>query len=400
MKVIHFGAGNIGRGFIGKLLADAGCEVVFADVSTVLVEHLCNKGGYDVQVVGEQSRIERVSGVSAVNSADSRLIDLLAECDLITTAVGPVVLPKLAPAIAQGLERRLAKPGLGPVNIIACENMVRASSKLKQFVLERVSEALRDAVEDIAGFADSAVDRIVPPATGASEDPLHVTVEEFSEWVVDASQLKGWKHAIPGMELTDYLMAFVERKLFTLNTGHAITAYLGALRGYATVKEAIEDPAIRCDVREAMEESGEVLIRRYGFERERHRGYINKILARFGNPWLKDEVQRVGREPIRKIGKDDRLVRPLLGTLEYGTGHEKLAKGIAAAMCYVNPDDAQAVELQARIHEMGVAATLAHYTDNAVPAPMAHAIELYWLQLQNDKGVDAQPKQVRVAGCR
>jgi mannitol-1-phosphate 5-dehydrogenase len=388
MKVIHFGAGNIGRGFIGKLLADAGCEVVFADVSTILVEKLQQIGEYDVQVVGESSRIERVKNVSAVNSNDPKLIDLLAECDLITTAVGPVVLPRLAPAIAQGLEKRLAKPALGPINIVACENMVRASSQLKKLVLDRVPEASREKVDELAGFADSAVDRIVPPAVSQDGDPLWVTVEEFSEWIVDKTQLKGWSQNIPGMELTDNLMAFVERKLFTLNTGHAITAYLGSLSGKRTVRESIEDPSIRADVKSAMEESGEVLIRRYGFDRAAHAAYIEKILGRFANPWLKDDVQRVGREPIRKLGKADRLVRPLLGTIEYGTSHAHLAKGIAAALCYVNPDDAQAVELQAALAEGGVSATLNRYAEGLVPAEVAREVELIWWQMQ-DKSAGA-----------
>ena len=131
--------------------------------------------------------------------------------------------------------------------------------------------------------------------------------------------LKGEIPKIEGMQLTDNLMAFVERKLFTLNTGHAITAYLGVLKGYETVKESIEDEEIATIVKEAMKESGEVLINRYGFEREKHYLYIDKIINRFKNPYLKDEVSRVGREPLRKLGFNDRLIKPLRGTIEYNT---------------------------------------------------------------------------------
>jgi mannitol-1-phosphate 5-dehydrogenase len=201
------------------------------------------------------------------------------------------------------------------------------------------------------------------------------------------------------MELTDRLMAYVERKLFTLNTGHAITAYLGSLAGYATVVQAIEDEEIRSVVRGAMEESGEVLIRRYGFDRAAHAAYIDKILSRFANPWLKDEVQRVGREPIRKLGRADRLIRPLLGTLEYGCAHGQLLRGIAACLCYANDEDPQAVELQKTLAELGVAGTLAHYTDSAVPGEIARRIELLWFEMRAaDAPVLQQAPQLRVVG--
>ncbi|MCZ4274260.1 hypothetical protein O4H47_18060, partial [Maritalea porphyrae] len=80
--------------------------------------------------------------------------------------------------------------------------------------------------------------------------------------IVDEQQFKGEIPDIAGMERTNNLMAFVERKLFTLNTGHCITAYLGCLKGHRTIREAIEDPSIHAEVKQAMQESGEVLIKR------------------------------------------------------------------------------------------------------------------------------------------
>ncbi len=141
---------------------------------------------------------------------------------------------------------------------------MRGTSHLKEEVLKYLPVAYHATLEQCVGFVDSAVDRIVPPAA-ANDDPLEVTVESFSEWIVDRTQFKGELPQVAGMEPTDNLMAFVERKLFTLNTGHIVTAYLGKLRGYHTVREAIEDPLIRSKVRRAMEESGAVLVKRYGF---------------------------------------------------------------------------------------------------------------------------------------
>ncbi|ASM04754.1 MULTISPECIES: mannitol-1-phosphate 5-dehydrogenase [Serratia] len=357
MKALHFGAGNIGRGFIGKLLADAGVEVTFADVNQTVLDLLNSRKSYSVHVVGEQERVERVNNVSAVNSGSEAAAALIAEADLVTTAVGPQILAKIAGTIAKGLVLRHQQGNVQPLNIIACENMVRGTSQLKQHVFAALPQDEQAWVEQHVGFVDSAVDRIVPPAD--SSDPLEVTVETFSEWIVDQTQFKGQPPAIAGMELTDNLMAFVERKLFTLNTGHAITAYLGQRAGLQTIRDAILDPAIRRVVKGAMEESGAVLIKRYGFDADKHAAYINKILSRFENPYLHDDVERVGRQPLRKLSAGDRLIKPLLGTLEYGLPHANLIQGIAAAMSYRSEQDPQAQELAELLNTLGPKAALA-----------------------------------------
>ncbi|GAB6263866.1 mannitol-1-phosphate 5-dehydrogenase [Photobacterium sp. R1] len=375
MKAVHFGAGNIGRGFIGKVLADAQVNVTFADVNEPLIDQLSHAQSYTVKVVGNDCHLDTVSHITAVNAAGPDVIDQIVQTDLITTAVGPAVLDKIARTIAEGLTKRFASGNQQPLNIIACENMVRGTTHLKAEVYKHLSPADQALADDYVGFVDSAVDRIVPPADAANDDPLEVTVESFSEWIVDQQQFKGDIPAIAGMETTNDLMAFVERKLFTLNTGHIMTAYLGALRGYETIRDAIEDNDIRAQVRNAMRESGEVLIRRYGFDRDQHNAYIEKILTRFANPFLRDEIDRVGRQPIRKLGSNDRLIKPLLGTIEYGTPNQTLITGIAAALKYVNPSDSQAVELQNTLREKGVCQTLAQYTGLDAGSDAARRIE-------------------------
>ncbi|WP_375057567.1 mannitol-1-phosphate 5-dehydrogenase [Zobellella sp. DQSA1] len=377
---IHFGAGNIGRGFIGKLLADAGIRVTFADVNPQLVDELQRRHSYPVHIVGQEVRTDIVTGVDAIDSREIELLELIAGTDLITTAVGPTVLTLIAKTLADGLQQRFERGNRSPLNIIACENQVRGTSFLKSEVLKYLDARYLPDLEQYVGFVDSAVDRIVPPSTDTS-DPLAVTVETFSEWIVDQTQFKSPVPAIAGMELTDNLMAFVERKLFTLNTGHIITAYLGALAGYRTIGEAIADPMIRQQVQAAMQESGAVLIRRYGFDQARHHAYIEKILGRFANPHLVDEIDRVGRQPIRKLGPEDRLIKPLLGTLEYGIDNANLLKGIAAAFCYRNEDDPQAVELQQRLAAEGLKATLAHYTGLDADSAVAGQIEQRYREL-------------------
>ena len=363
MKALHFGGGNIGRGFIGKILAEAGYEVVFADINMTVIDRLNQDHGYTVHVVGEGvDQHETVKNVRGINSGDEAAVTAeISDATLVTTAVGPPVLEILAPLLARSLAARY-RAGGAPLNIIACENMVRGSSFHKEKVLAAAGDdaALIDAN---TGFVDCAVDRIVPPVRGGDADPLAVTVEVFSEWIVDSTQFKGAVPAIAGMIATDKLMAFIERKLFTLNTGHTALAYFGQLAGKKTVGEAMQDDAVRQAAEAVMKESGAVLIRRYAFDPAAHRAYIDKILKRFANPYLHDDIDRVARQPLRKLGAQERFIKPLNGMLEYDLPHDATVRAIAATLHYHNPDDPQAVEMQYYRQAHGIAATLVKYSD-------------------------------------
>lgn len=362
-KAVHFGAGNIGRGFIGALLSEAGYEVIFADVDESLIEALNKDHSYNVHILdlernGETDTIEHVSGILSTNEADVK--KTITEASIITTAVGPNVLPKVAINIAIGVRARRAAGVTSELNIIACENLPGASSLLHEEVLKHLTSSEDKAYLDAkVGFPNCAVDRIVPPFTDEQEGVLAVGVENFHEWIVEKSAIKGPKLNIPGMTLTDNLTAYIERKLFTLNTGHAICAYLGFLKGYATVDESLSDRRIEEIVRGAMLESGAALCRKHGFNEKEHEKYIKKIESRFRNHYIRDDVVRVGRQPIRKLSPDDRLVGPIKMAEEFGLKYNNLLKGVAAALRYENDDDEQSEELKSKIREKGVGKVVA-----------------------------------------
>ena len=383
MQALHFGAGNIGRGFIGKLLSDAGVHVTFADVNEQVINEIAKRHQYPVNVVGEQSTTEIVHNVDAINSSSNEVSDYIAKVDLVTTAVGPQILARIAENMAKGLIARHQQANTAPLNIIACENMVRGTSQFKQEIFKYIPHELHQWMNNHIGFVDSAVDRIVPPATSKTGDILEVTVETFSEWIVDKNQFIGDIPQIKGMEPVDNLMAFVERKLFTLNTGHAITAYLGFYNDIATIRDAILVDSIRSVVQGAMQESGQVLIKRYNFDPAKHQAYIEKILTRFENPYLHDDTARVGRQPIRKLGSGDRLVKPLLGTFEYELKNINLLIGIAAALNYRNDDDDQASELTRQISNKGVVQTFCDISGIESNNPIVSQIEQLYTAMQN-----------------
>ena len=163
MRAVHFGAGNIGRGFIGQLLHESDYDITFVDIRDDVVDALKTEGRYEVILADEGEEHIPVDRVTALHSGRDaeEVTERLAEADLVTTAVGPSVLPVIAPAIAKGLLER-ARLGGAPVNVIAYENMVGASQVLRGFVMEHVPDESAEADEEIAGFPNAAVDRIVP----------------------------------------------------------------------------------------------------------------------------------------------------------------------------------------------------------------------------------------------
>ena len=354
-KAIHFGAGKIGRGFIGSVLNEAGYEVTFADVNQKIIDLINKEKGYAVHITGQNVYTKEIVGVSAVNSASEDLLHLIAEADLITTAVSMKVIPLIAPAIASGLNQRYRSCNTSPLNIICCENGIRATSTLKGYVMERLDAEIIEWMKGMIGFADSSVDRIVPMIS--LESPLDVAAEEFYEWNVDRNQLVGSIMHVPGMNLTDNLDACIEKKLFTLNTGHCTTAFLGSMKGYTFIHEAICDPQIQKIVRSVMNQSGAALIRKFGIDPEYHAEYVEKIISRFSNPHLNDLVSRVAHDPIRKLGSNLYFAYPMKMAMDLGLPYDKIALAAAAALHYDNPEDPQSVEIRKRVAGSGPAET-------------------------------------------
>ena len=354
---VQFGAGNIGRGFIGAVLSQAGYHVTFADVNQEILDRINKDGKYTVHIMDVECKDIVISDIDGVNSGTDAIIAPIVEAEIITTAVGLRILQFIAPAIAKGIAERKKRGVEKPLNIVACENGLKASSQLKEHVYGKMDADTAAWADKHVGFADCSVDRIVPPVR--SENPIDVVVENFYEWNVEEASFVGGAPHIDGMNLASNLIAYIERKLFTLNTGHAITAYLGQMKGYKTIDEAIADPGIYSVVKAAMCESGEGLVRRHGFDHDAHFKYIDKIIKRFKNPYLKDDVTRVGREPIRKLSENDRLILPTRTAMGYGLPVDNLVKGIAAALHFVNDEDPQAVEMHKLIDELGVRGAIA-----------------------------------------
>ena len=301
-----------------------------------------------------------VSNISAMNSTAKELANEFVDVQLVTTAVGLTILPRIAGTFAAGIAARRAAGVTEPMNIIACENAIRASSQLKAHVYGLLSDEDKAYADEYVGFPDCVVDRIVPPFR--SENYVDVMVERHCEWDVERSGIKGDFNGFAGMEIVDKLEPYLERKLYGFNGPHCITACLGCVKGHETIRESINDPEIEKTVAGVMAECSAALCRRHGFAPDAMAAYCATAISRFRNPYLRDEVKRVAREPLRKLSPDDRLVGPMKLAMSYGLPVDNYAFGVAAAMLYDNPEDPQSVQLQALIAQKGVVGALAEIT--------------------------------------
>ncbi|MCM3400339.1 mannitol-1-phosphate 5-dehydrogenase [Oceanobacillus profundus] len=374
MLAVHFGAGNIGRGFIGALLYQANYHTTFVDVNEGIINEINEKQQYNVVLAAEESEtlmVKNVSGINSITDPD-KVIEAIGKADLITTAVGPNILAIIAKLIAEGLQKRI-KTNNKALNIIACENMVGGSSLLKEHIYKQVTADEQQQFDEVFGFPNAAVDRIVP--NQVNEDPLLVSVEPYFEWVVEKPAFKGEVPVIDGVTYVEDLTPYIERKLFTVNTGHVVPAYIGRSLEYATINEAMHDEKVQEIIKGALNESGEALIQTYHFDRTEHQNYIDTIIGRFMNPYISDEVTRVGRGPIRKLGPRDRIIRPASLYMDVtGNVPTYLVQVIVAALQYKNAQDEEAVKLQQMIAEQGYEKTLQTISELDANHPLIAAV--------------------------
>ncbi|MCO7178750.1 mannitol-1-phosphate 5-dehydrogenase [Streptococcus gallolyticus subsp. gallolyticus] len=345
-NAVHFGAGNIGRGFIGDILSKNNVAITFVDVNERVIDELNKRHSYEIEVAEEgQPHIvaKNVSGVNNTKNPDE-VIKAIASADIITTAIGPNILPFIAELIAKGIEARKAAGNNTPIDVLACENMIGGSQYLYQEVKKYLSADSLAFAEQYVGFPNAAVDRIVPAQT--HEDPLFVVVEPFNEWVVETSRMKNPTFKLTGVHYEKDLEPFIERKLFSVNSGHATSAYTGAFYGAKTILEALKDDRVKAQVEAVLGEIRSLLITKWNFDEQALIDYHKIIISRFENPFIVDNVNRVARTPIRKLGYDERFIRPIRELKERQLSYQNLLKTIAFVFNYNDSNDEQSVQLQ------------------------------------------------------
>ncbi len=346
MKLVQFGAGNIGRSFVGPLFSRAGWDVAFVDVNPLIVDLLNRERFYTVVIKreGQEDELRRIGPVRAVDSRDSGTVAReIATADLVATSVGKAALPKILPPIAQGLALRRAENPDRPLDIIIAENARGADALFRDTLAAALGPDY--PLDRLVGLVETSIGKMVPIMRQADlqRDPLRIFAEEYETLILDKKAFRGPLPAIPGLQPVEHIQAYVDRKLFIHNLGHAVAAY----EGFRTDKrvellaQAILLPGVEAAVRKAMNEGADALALEYpaAYSRQDLTDHIDDLVGRFKNRALGDTVHRVGRDLFRKLDREDRLVGAMLLCAKHSLPFYAIASAFLAALGFTAPDE-------------------------------------------------------------
>ena len=388
-QAIIFGAGNIGRGFIGQLYSESGYEVTFVDVDRLLLDTLSERGRYTIRLVtNEQIEEVTVGSVRALHSGDlDAVAEAVSRAEIGATAVGAGILKHIAPAVAAGITRRAQLGVAVPFNLILCENLHGAAAIFRAMVLAALPPEHHAYLAEHIGFVDTVIARMVPPLTPElrAQDPSLIIVEPYKELPVDRDGFVGAPPPIVGMIPFSPFAFFTDRKLYIHNAGHAVLGYLGYLADHEYGYQSLADDEIYLQARGAMEESALALTRKYRPTPGALMANIEDLLHRFGNRALGDTILRLGRDPVRKLAHSDRLVGAALNALAQGVTPVHLATGIAAGLRFAHPDDPVAQQVQVQLRELGIERVLTEVCGLAVNEPLARIVIEQYRTIKNGR---------------
>ncbi len=343
-QIAIFGAGKIGRSFIGQLFSRAGYHVTFIDVDKKLIEALNREGRYRVVIRGERDETLWIDHINAVYGGDSGAVArVVAGADLIAVSVGKLALGKVLPLIAKGLIERRKMYGKRPLDIIIAEN-IRDGAEYIRGELKRLMEP-GYPVDELVGLIETSIGKMVPILTekDLEEDPLRIYAEPYNTLILDKKGFKNPLPDVPGLAPRDNIKAWVDRKLFIHNFGHAAAAYTGFLYnpGFVFLYEALGVKIIRDFVRRAMLQSGAILLKMYPgeFTKEHIEEHTDDLISRFESRYLGDTIFRVGCDLNRKLLPDDRIVYPARSGLERGMNVDLILRVLTFALFFRATDD-------------------------------------------------------------
>jgi mannitol-1-phosphate 5-dehydrogenase len=377
-KVVVFGAGATGRGHVGLLAWQAGAQMVFADVDETLIGRLQKAGAYRVKIYdGKACQSLEIKGARFLKARErAKVAHEILGADLVLSSVFDQNLPDVAITVAQAASLCRQAGRSAALNFISCENMQHSSSTLGRHVRELLRGEDLNYCQKSFGFPDCMISRVVPRP---EPDPLVVTAEDYNEWTVRREDFKGrplkW---LAGLQLVDNQDARLECKLFMHNGGHAVCGYFGFHFGHQFVHEAVSDARVAERVVGACDQIGEVVRRKHGFSPESIEEYKRDLYHRGAIPEMRDQVLRVVRQPLRKLGPNERLLSPARLAPQYGLPRHHIVRGIVAALRYSHPTDAQSLEMQRMIVERGLKPMLCEVSQLRADDSLLEEIEEVW----------------------
>lgn len=359
MKCVIMGAGKIARGFIGHLLYLSGIDFCFVEKSDALCDMLNERGRYTIHVLGCPEKDCVVEGKRALKFSESEAVTAaIAEADAVFTAVGGKNLGGIIEFLKNGIEARAAEGKR--LNIVTCENWKKPADIIRDELTKAVSPAAQAYLANMVGITESVIMRsaIEPDAEAVARDPVCVNVQDFWDLPVDSLRVVGDMPPIMGLRLMDEFGGFLERKFYTYNAANGTVSFVGGLLGHRILSDAAHDERILPILEGVYQETARALSKKHSFPLDEQLEFTRSSKKKLQDRAIVDYIERNARDPMRKLGPDDRLIGSARLVMEYGIKPENLALAAAAAIHYDSPGDPSAEELKRMRTEEGVDAVL------------------------------------------
>jgi mannitol-1-phosphate 5-dehydrogenase len=328
-KLVLFGAGKIGRSFIGQLFSLGGYEVVFVDINKAVIHELNKRGHYKVVIKSDKEKVLNINNVRGVHSDESeKIIYETSTAGIIAVSVGQDGLESVFPLLAEGLKARACIDINYPLDIIIAENMRNADVYFRTRLLSLLPENY--PFDKLVGLVETSIGKMVPimQKKDIHKDILQVFAEPYNTLILNKQGFRNPIPAISGLAPKDNMKAWVDRKLFIHNLGHSSAAYSGYAYNpeFVYLYEALEIPTVFKFVLETMQQAAVMLMAKYPgeFTMKDLEEHIYDLLNRFQNKALGDTIFRVGCDLIRKLGPHDRLTGAINASRELKLPYDKV----------------------------------------------------------------------------
>lgn len=338
------GAGKIGRSFIGQLFSRGGYEVVFIDMFKPVIDALNERGNYKVIIKSETDQVLIIEPVRGVLVSDTdKVTHEIATADILAVSIGQNGLPSVMPFIAAGLLKRFEINPQSALDIIIAENLRNAAEYFNQSLQPFLPGNYPFA--SLVGLVETSIGKMVPIMLkkDMDEDILQVFAEPYNTLIVDKKAFRNPIPEIEGLAPKENMKAWVDRKLFIHNLGHAATAYFGYVHNpsFVYLHEALAVKEIKDEVREVMLQSADILMLAYPgeFTKEGLEQHIDDLIHRFENKALGDTIFRVGCDLMRKLSPGDRIVGAIKLAQEVNCNFDKILEVLFYAFHFRATDE-------------------------------------------------------------
>jgi mannitol-1-phosphate 5-dehydrogenase len=400
-KIVIFGAGKIGRGFIADIFSENGYGITFIDANESLVKGLNEQKTYTIHSAADNNSLKetQISNYIALHVSDTKDVEnAILNSNIIAVSVFPQAFDETVETLSRMIEKKALTDEKSMFNILLCTNIVRPSKTFKALFMTELSDSARPYFEKNVGLIDTLIIRVAiePSEELKLKDQFTVVTNGYSVLPLDKRAFKGELPQMTQLRWVADIQAEEVRKLYTYNMIHAVLAYLGIAKGHEYIYDCLQDAEIREIAQKTLDEVSLGLRQEFGFGREDMLEWNNQVIKNFDNPMLKDTVTRVGADPVRKLKRDDRLTGAALLCRRNGIYPYYLSKGMAYAFMFIQADDNASQTIKEYLKGHSIKEAVKEFCQVEKEVELTQLVEQHYKKAQTSKELKEDHARVTI----